>query len=151
MMRRRETSEERAFRAWQKKHDTGEAGAATAARRLLAVPGRDGRSKTTKSRSKDRGEGSEGGWTCVIVGENARVAQKISRAVADVGLPCASVVNRANKTRDGANVRGEECEVKRARAADVKLMSRARHVVATEHNDGAHVAALLRRCARDAA
>ena len=150
-MRRRETSEERAFRAWQKKHDTGEVGAATAARRLLAVPGRDGRSKTTKSRSKDRGEGSEGGWTCVIVGENARVAQKISRAVADVGLPCASVVNRANKTRDGANVRGEECEVKRARAADVKLMSRARHVVATEHNDGAHVAALLRRCARDAA
>lgn len=151
LMRRRETSEERAFRAWQKKHDTGEVGAATAARRLLAVPGRDGRSKTTKSRSKDRGEGSEGGWTCVIVGENARVAQKISRAVADVGLPCASVVNRANKTRDGANVRGEECEVKRARAADVKLMSRARHVVATEHNDGAHVAALLRRCARDAA
>ena len=84
------------------------------------------------------------------MGENARVAQKISRAVADVGLPCASVVNRANKTRDAANVRGE-CEVKRARAADVKLMSRARHVVATEHNDGAHVAALLRRCARDAA
>lgn len=151
LMRRRETSEERAFRAWQKKHDTGEVGAATAARRLLAVPGRDGRSKTTKSRSR-AGEGSKvPGWTCVIVGENARVAQKISRAVADVGLPCASVVNRANKTRDGANVRGEECEVKRARAADVKLMSRARHVVATEHNDGAHVAALLRRCARDAA
>ena len=151
-MRRRETSEERAFRAWLKKHDTGEVGAATAARRLLAVPGRDGRSKKTKSPSR-AGEGSKGGWTCVIVGENARVADKISRAVADVGSPCASVVNRVargGEARESARD-DEECAAKRARAADVKLMSRARHVVATEHNDGVHVADLLRRCARDAA
>ena len=151
-MRRRETSEERAFRAWLKKHDTGEVRAATAARRLLAIPGRDGRSKKTKSPSR-AGEGSKGGWTCVIVGENARVANKISRAVADVGSPCASVVNRVargGEARESARD-DEECAVKRARAADVKLMSRARHVVATEHNDGVHVADLLRRCARDAA
>jgi hypothetical protein len=151
-MRRRETSEERAFRAWLKKHDTGEVRAATAARRLLAIPGRDGRSNKTKSPSR-AGEGSEGGWTCVIVGENARVADEISRAVSDVGSPCASVVNRVGRggeARESAND-DEECAVKRARAADVKLMSRARHVVATEHNDGVHVADLLRRCARDAA
>ena len=153
-MRRRETAEERAFRAWLKKHDAGEVRAATAARRLLAVPGRDGSSKKTKSRSR-AGEGSEGGWHCAIVGENARVAGKISRAVVDAGLPCASVVNRAvpgGEARERKRAdNDEECEVKRARAADVKLMSRARHVVSTEHNDGAHVAALLRRCARDAA
>ena len=150
-MRRRETAEERAFRAWLKKRDAGEVRAATAARRLLAVPGRDGSSKKTESRSR-AGEGSEGGWTCMIVGENARVAGKISRAVVDAGLPCASVANRAApggeaRERKRAND-DEECEVKRARAADVKLMSRARHVVSTEHDDGAHVAALLRRCAR---
>ena len=78
---------------------------------------------------------------------------KISRAVADVGSPCASVVNRVargGEARESARD-DEECAVKRARAADVKLMSRARHVVATEHNDGVHVADLLRRCARDAA
>jgi hypothetical protein len=45
----------------------------------------------------------------------------------------------------------DECFAKRARAIDVKLMSRARHTVATEPSDGAHVAALLRRCAREAA
>ena len=121
---------------------------------MLAVPGRDGSSKKTKSRSR-AGEGSEGGWHCAIVGENARVAGKISRAVVDAGLPCASVVNRAvpgGEARERKRAdNDEECEVKRARAADVKLMSRARHVVSTEHNDGAHVAALLRRCARDAA
>ena len=153
-MRRRETSEERAFRAWLKKRDTGEVRAATAARRLLAIPGRDGRSKKTKSPSRANERGSKGGWTCVIVGENARVADEISRAVADTGTPCASVVNRApprgGEARESAND-DEECAVKRARAADVKLMSRARHVVATEHDDGVHVADLLRRCARDAA
>ena len=59
-----------------------------------------------------------------------------------------------NRVRGGLALKGEktdECFAKRARAIDVKLMSRARHTVATEPSDGAHVAALLRRCAREAA
>ena len=83
------------------------------------------------------------------------VAPGSSRIALSLKRPCASVVNRAvpgGEARERKRAdNDEECEVKRARAADVKLMSRARHVVSTEHNDGAHVAALLRQCARDAA
>ena len=144
-MRRRESAEERDFRAWLKKHQAGEVRPATAARRLLLSA-----EDEAESHHHSHG-GSDGGWTCVIVGENAHVAEKISRAARTEGLPCASVVNRV---RGGLALKGEktdECFAKRARAIDVKLMSRARHTVATEPSDGAHVAALLRRCAREAA
>ena len=143
-MRRRESAEERDFRAWLKKHQAGEVRPATAARRLLL-------SAEDEAESHHSHGSSDGGWACVIVGENAHVAEKISRAARTEGLPCASVVNRV---RGGLALKGEktdECFAKRARAIDVKLMSRARHTVATEPSDGAHVAALLRRCAREAA
>ena len=88
-------------------------------------------------------DGSEG-WRCVVVGNDAAAARRVSAAVAAAELPC-RVTDRV-AARGVPTSPAARCGQATAEVVDVELIARAGHAVGAAPAPAVRLAALLQRC-----